>query len=48
MAARFIWANMPYGQHGVLSSVMARNIADFVGYHHRPTPQHNIKAIFKR
>lgn len=46
MAARFIWANMPYGQHRVLAPAVARNIADFVDNRNRPMPQQAVQAIF--
>ncbi len=48
MAARFIWANMPYGHGRTLSPQVARNIADFVDNHARPDPSDALKRLWKK
>ena len=47
MAARFIWANMPYGHGRSLRPQMARDIADFVDSHARPQPRQALATIFR-
>jgi len=46
MAARFIWANMPYGHGRTLSPQVARNIADFVDSHLRPQPRQPLGSLW--
>ncbi len=46
MAARFIWANMPYGQGRTLSPQTARDIADFIDSHRRPKPDEAITSLW--
>ena len=48
MAARFIWANMPYGHGRTLSPQVARNIADFVDSHARPEPREALSRLWKK
>jgi len=48
MAARFIWANMPYGHGRSLSPQVARNIADFVDNHARPEPREALARLWKK
>lgn len=48
MAARFIWANMPYGHGRTLSPQVARNIADFMDSQARPKPREALAKLWKK
>lgn len=48
VAARFIWANMPYGHGRTLAPQTARNIADYVDSHARSKPQQAVATLWAR